>query len=113
MMQIKAAQHRAARVQFQFPTCYGKTWKGTLLLSVPLGVVTVTVPVVAPVGTLVSIAEAVTLSRGAVVPLKVMLVVPVRLFPRMITFIPTLPKVGLVFTNGPSPTDSLNTVPPK
>lgn len=70
-----------------------------------------TVPVVAPVGTLVSIAEAVTLSSGAVVPLKVTLVVPLRLFPRMITFAPTLPEVGLVFTNGPSPTDRLKTVP--
>lgn len=32
-------------------SCYGKTLNCLLLLSVPLGVVTVTKPVVAPVGT--------------------------------------------------------------
>jgi len=80
---------------------------------VPIGVVTVTVPVVAPVGTLVSIAEAVTFRSGAVVPLKVMLVVPVRLFPKIMTIDPTLPALRLVFTNGPSPMDRLKTVPSK
>src|SRR5215471_9055076 len=97
--------------RFKRRTCYGKTRKATLLLSVPFGVVTMTVPVVAPVGTLVSIAEAVTLSNGAVVPLKATLIVPVRLFPRMITLAPTLPEVGLVSTNGPRPVARLKIVP--
>ena len=79
----------------------------------PLAVVTVTVPVVAPVGTLVSIADAVTLSSVALVPLKATLVVPARLFPRIMTLDPTLPAVVTVFTNGPRPIDRLKTVPSK
>jgi hypothetical protein len=48
--------------------CHFVTRKTTLLLSVPLGVVTSTVPVVAPVGTLVVIKEAETTLKTAAVP---------------------------------------------
>jgi hypothetical protein len=34
-----------------FSEHYGITWNGTLLVNVPLGVVTVTYPVIAPAGT--------------------------------------------------------------
>jgi len=36
---------------------HGFTWKGTLLESVPCGVVTLTLPLVAPAGTVVVISE--------------------------------------------------------
>src|ERR1022692_844339 len=83
--------------------------KGTLLESVPLGVTTWTVPVVAPVGTVVVISELETTSKTAAVPLKLTLVAPVRFVPRILTAAPTLPKVGSVSTNGPKPTDRLKT----
>ena len=59
--------------------------KGTLLESVPLGVTTWTVPVVAPFGTVVVISELETTSKTAPVPLKVTLVAPVRFVPRILT----------------------------
>ena len=45
------------------------------------------------------------------VPLKVTLVAPVRLFPRILTTAPTLPEEVCVSTNGPRPTERLKTVP--
>ena len=59
---------------------YG-TRKGTLLESMPLGVTTVTSPVVAPAGTLVVTSELDTTVKGAAVRLKPTLVDPVRLAP--------------------------------
>jgi hypothetical protein len=62
----------------------------TLLVSVPPGVTTCTLPVVAPLGTVVAIAEPVeTTLKVAGVPLNVTLVEPDRLFPRIATPIPT------------------------
>src|ERR1017187_4089074 len=90
---------------------YGLTRKATSLKSVPSGVVTRTLPVVAPAGTVVEIAEAETTVKPAAVPLKVTPVAPVRFVPRMMTPSPTFPVADTVFTNGPSPVDSLNTVP--
>jgi hypothetical protein len=78
-----------------------------LLLSVFFGVVTSTVPVVAPVGTAAVISVLDKTVNVAAVPLKLTLVVPVRLFPRMMTLAPTLPDVGSVSTNAPSPTERL------
>ena len=89
------------------------TRKDTLLLSAPLGVVTSTVPVVAPVGTVVLISVLETTVNTVVFPLKLTAVAPVRLFPRMMTVAPALPKVGSGSTNGPNPTDRLKTVPSK
>src|SRR5271155_160381 len=91
--------------------CHFATRNAKLLLSVPLGVVTSTVPVVAPVGTVVLISELETTLKPAAAPLKVMLVAPVRFVPKTITFLPTLPDVGSVPTNGPSPTLNLKAVP--
>src|SRR5258708_5747858 len=59
----------------------GVTRKFTLLVKVRLGVVTLTLPVVAPRGTVVLISVAETTVNVAAVPLKVTLVVPVRLVP--------------------------------
>jgi len=83
--------------------------KATLLLSDPVFVVTSTSPVVAPVGTVVMIAEPdeFTVNDPTAVPLKVTFVAFFKLFPRMVTFPPTLPEMGFVSTNGPSPTDRL------
>jgi hypothetical protein len=82
-----------------------------LLESVPLGVTTRTVPVVAPVGTVVVIKEWESTVKVAATPLKVTLVAPVRLVPRTLTVPPTGPGVGCVSTNCPRPTDRLKTVP--
>ena len=83
-------------------------------LSVPEGVVTITKPVVAPVGTLVVIKELEVTRKAAVLPLKVTLVAPVKSFPRILTAAPTLPEVGRVSANGPRlETERLKTVPLK
>jgi hypothetical protein len=89
---------------------YG-TWKGALLENVPPGVTTWTVPVVAPVGTVVVISELETTSKTAPVPSKLTLVAPVRLVPRILTVVPAEPEAGSVSTNGPKPTDRLKTAP--
>lgn len=70
-----------------------------------------TLPVVAPVGTVVVIKEAETTLKTAAVPLKVTLVAPVRSVPRILTAASTLPEVVCVFTNGPRPIERLKTVP--
>lgn len=90
---------------------YGSTRKFTLLVSVPLGVTTSTLPVVAPLGTVVVISELETTSKTDAVPLNVTLLAPVRSVPRMLTDAPTVPDVVCVSTNGPSPNDRLKTVP--
>jgi hypothetical protein len=83
---------------------YFVTRKTALLLSVLFGVVTVTKPVVAPVGTAVLISVLETTLKVAAVPLKLTLVALLRLFPRMRTVAPTSPEVGSLSTNRPSPT---------
>src|ERR1039457_3674944 len=92
------------------PAAYG-TRNDTLLKSVPLGVTTWTSPVVAPAGMLVVISELDTTVKVAALPLKLTLVAPVRLVPRMLTVAPTFAAVGFVSTNGSRPTDRLKTVP--
>jgi hypothetical protein len=89
---------------------YG-TWKDTLLESIPLGVTTLTSPVLAPEGTLVLISELDTTVNLAAMPLKVTLVAPVRLVPRILMAVPTAPEEGCVSTNGPKPTARLKIVP--
>ena len=77
----------------------------------PLGVVTVTLPVVAPAGTVVLISVLEATMKPTAVPLNLTLIAPVRFVPRIITAAPTLPEAGRVFTNGPSPTARLKSVP--
>jgi hypothetical protein len=55
---------------------YCVTWKTTLLKSVPQGVITWTVPVVAPAGTVVVISDANSTLNAAATPLKLTLVAP-------------------------------------
>jgi len=69
---------------------------------VPLGIVTSTLPLVAPAGTVVVISVAETIVNIVGAPLKVTLVVPARLVPKMSTRCPTLPTMGSVFTKGPA-----------
>ena len=88
----------------------GVTRNFTLLVKVRLGVVTFTLPVVAPLGTVVVISVLETLNVAAL-PLNVTLVLRFRLFHRILTAAPTLPEVGSVSTKGPSPTDRLKIVP--
>ena len=83
-----------------------------MLESVPPGATTWTVPVVAPVGTVAVISEAeLTMKEVAGVPLKVTLVAPVSWVPKILTVVFTLPDVGNVLINGPTPIDRLKTVP--
>src|SRR4030095_1171993 len=65
------------------------------LVAVPLGVVTVIRPVVAPTGTVVSIRVEETTLKLAAVPLKRTLVAPVKFVPVIVTGVPTGPLVGL------------------
>ena len=88
-----------------------RTRKGTLLESVPLGVTTWTVPVVASMGTVVVIKEGEATLNVAAVPLKVTLVAPIRFVPRIFTEAPTLPEVGSVPIKDFRPTDKRKTVP--
>ncbi len=88
-----------------------RTRNGTLLLSVPLGVLTSTVPEVAPVGTLAVISVAEPTVNSAAVPLKITELVPVRFVPRMTIFAPAMPKVGTVSTNAGRPRDSERMLP--
>jgi hypothetical protein len=80
-------------------------------MRTPLGVVTVTGPVVAPFGTLVMISVFDTTLNLAGVLLKLTPVAPVRLVPRSTMFDFTTPDVGRGSTNGPSPTFTLKIVP--
>ena len=73
----------------------------------PLGVATWTLPVVAPVGTVVVISEGETTVNAAAMPLNVTLVAPVRSVPRILTAARTSPEVVYVYTNGPRPTDPI------
>ena len=70
-----------------------------------------TVPVVAPVGTVVVISELETTVNAAAAPWNVTLLAPVKFVPRIVTDEPTLPLVGAVSTNGPNPTDRLKRIP--
>jgi hypothetical protein len=79
---------------------YG-TMNSTLLESVPPGVTTSTLPVVAPAGTVAVISELQATVNLAAVPLKLTLVAPVRSVPRMLMAAPTLPDPGCASTNGP------------
>src|SRR3984885_12693893 len=91
---------------------YRVTRKTTLLIIVPpLGVVTVTVPVFAPAGTVVRIAELDTTVNCAGVPLKLTAVAPFRFVPKIITAAPTLPEAGCVSTKGARPVETVKTMP--
>jgi hypothetical protein len=79
--------------------------------TVPVGVTTWTVPVVAPTGTVVVISEGRRTVNVADTPLKVTPFAPVRFVPKISTGHPTLPELGAVLTNGSRPTERLKTVP--
>jgi hypothetical protein len=69
------------------------TVKFTLLLGTP-PTVTTTFPVLAPVGTVATINVAVQLVGVAAVPLNVTVPVAPKLFPVMVTAVPTGPEAG-------------------
>ena len=90
---------------------YLVTVKLVLLIRVPPGVTTLTLPEVAPVGTLVLICVLETTVNLAAVPLKLTLVAPVRLLPRITTALFTGPELGTVLTKGLRLIDSVKMVP--
>lgn len=82
----------------------GVARNAALLKSLPLGVTTSIFPVNAFAGTVVviSVPPATTVNFAGV-PSNVTLEAPVKLVPSMVTALPTLPDVGIAFTNGSSP----------
>jgi hypothetical protein len=71
------------------------TVKELALVAVPPAVVTLIVPVVAPLGTVAVICvEELTVKLVEVVPLNVTAVAPVKFAPVMVTLVPILPLVG-------------------
>jgi hypothetical protein len=64
-------------------------------VALPLGVVTLTLPVMAPFGTVAAICVALFTMKEAAVPLNAIAVAPVRFVPVMLTDVPTCPLVGL------------------
>src|ERR1700730_15200127 len=93
------------------PTCHGHTLKSPSLTSVPAGVVTWTLPVVTPEGTLARIRVFETTLKIAGVPLKLTAVAPLRSVPKISMRSSAAPKEGWSLTNGPRPTDRLYIVP--
>src|SRR5439155_646687 len=72
------------------------TVKTLELVAVPAGVVTLSGPLVAPLGTVAEMAVAeVTEKLTALVPLKVTAVAPVKAVPLSVTLLPTGPLVGV------------------
>lgn len=72
----------------------GVTVKALALVAVPPGVVTAINPVAAPLGTVAESAESETTVKAAVVPPNVTFVVPVKLLPAIVTFVPAVPLAG-------------------
>ena len=71
------------------------TVKLLALVAMPPDVVTLNGPVVAPAGTVAWIAVVdVTVKVGALVPLKLTAITPVKFVPLMVTFAPTGPLIG-------------------
>src|SRR3989442_1129807 len=71
------------------------TVKLLALVAVPLGVLTLIGPLLAPLGTVAVIWVLVFTVKLATVPLKVTLVAPPRLLPLIVTEVPTGPLLGL------------------
>jgi hypothetical protein len=88
----------------------GSTLNVFALVNVVVPVVTVTAPVSAPAGT-VAVMNVVPESTMVVafVPPNLTTEALLKPCPRMPIFAPSLPEVGSVSTNGPRPTDRLNT----
>src|SRR5882672_7605878 len=66
-----------------------------LVVGVPPGVVTLSGPVVAPSGTVASIAVSEVTVKLALTPLKATAVAPVKFVPLIATLVPTDPLVGV------------------
>src|SRR3989442_15758128 len=81
------------------------------LVAVPPGVVTLTGPVVAPVGTVVCIAVGDAVKLATLTPLNATAVAPLKFVPLIVTLVPTAPLVGAkpVIVGGLAPAA---TVPP-
>src|SRR6266446_5323544 len=89
------------------------TVKLEALVAMPPGVVTLIVPVAAPVGTVAVICVAELTVNVAVVPLNFTAVAPVNAVPVIVTLAPTAPLVGekLVMVGGETTVKELALVP--
>src|SRR5207245_3741441 len=72
----------------------GMTVKELALVAVPPAVVTLMIPVVAPLGTVAVICVSEFTVKVAVVPLKLTAVAPVKAVPLIVTLAPTPPLLG-------------------
>src|SRR5947208_3509548 len=87
---------KASATKISPPVTLAVTVNELLLVAVPPGVVTLIVPVVAPLGTVAEIeVDEVTEKLTALVPLNVTAVAPVKLVPVIVTLVPTGPLVGV------------------
>src|SRR5262249_48067733 len=80
-----------------------RTVKGTELVALPAGVVTLIGPVVALGGTVALICVSEVTVKEAGVPLKATAVVPVKRAPLVVTLVPPRPPVGGMCPIGPIP----------
>jgi hypothetical protein len=91
------------------------TVKFFLLVVVPPAFVTAIGPEVAPVGTVAKMLPELSTWNFALTPLKVTWVAPMKWTPRIITFEPTLPRLGLKLTKkvlgGARPASKVKTTP--
>src|SRR5207244_11787322 len=76
------------------------TVKLFVLVAVPPGVVTLSGPVVAPVGTVAWIVVAEVTVKFALIPLNVTVVAPVKFVPLIVTMLPTGPHGGVKLVTG-------------
>ena len=73
----------------------GATMKLAALPAVPRGAMTVSVPLVAPAGTMAVICVLLFTVKEAAAPLKVSAVAPLKPVPVMVTTVPTGPEAGV------------------
>lgn len=85
----------------------GVTLKVWTVVRVPLGVLTVILPVFAAEGMTAVISELETTLKVDATPSNFTEVVPVRFVPKMVIVDPTTPEEGSAFAKGPSPKDKL------
>src|SRR5438094_7909420 len=71
------------------------TVNAPVLVAVPPGVVTLSVPVVAPAGTAAWMVVGAASVKLALTPLNATAVAPVKFVPLMVTLVPTSPLVGV------------------
>jgi hypothetical protein len=84
-----------AKIVIDGPTGVAVTVNEAALVAVPPGVVTLILPVVAPLGTVAVMDVADAMPNEQVVPFSLTAVAPVKFVPVIVTFVPTGPLAGV------------------